>query len=136
MNTRPVARINIRISIRIRILLIFTIIYTVFFAISLLWLSSFIDQVVREDAPKVLGQSVDPATVQRIIDNSRAQIQAAAPIAFIVSYVLLFLVTLLVDHGLSTPLVALSRYARRVAEGDYPPFVLPQPPFFHDEVSE
>jgi methyl-accepting chemotaxis protein len=74
--------------------------------------------------------------VNGIIDHARAQIQTVAPVGFVVSYVFLFLVTLVVDHGLSRPLIALSRYAKRVADGDYAPFVLPQPPFFHDEVSD
>ena len=136
MNTQPLSRLNIRISIRTRILVAFTLIYTVFFVAGFVWLLSFIADVVREDAPKVLGQSADPATLQLIIDGSRAQIQAVAPVVFIVSYAVLFLVTLTVDHGLSRPLIALSRHAKRVAEGDYAPFVLPQPPFFHDEVSD
>lgn len=136
MNDRPVARFNIRISIRVRILLAFTVIYTVFFTISLHWASNFIEQVVRENAPAVLGASATPSVVQDIVDHARAQIQSVAPIGFIVSYALLFLVTLAVDHGLSRPLISLSRYSRRVAEGDYAPFVLPQAPFFHDEVSD
>jgi HAMP domain-containing protein len=136
MSARPVAHFNIRISIRVRILLAFTAIYTIFFTVAILWASSFIEQVVRENAPAVLGASATPSIVQDIVDHARAQIQSVAPIGFIVTYALLFLVTLAVDHGLSRPLISLSRYAKRVAEGDYAPFVLPQAPFFHDEVSD
>jgi HAMP domain-containing protein len=136
MTARPVARFNIRISIRLRILLAFTVIYTVFFTLSMLWASSFIERIIRQNAPAVLGASATPALVQGIVDHARVEIQLAAPIGFLVSYILLFLVTLAVDHGLSRPLIALSRYAKRVAEGDYATFVLPQAPFFHDEVSD
>lgn len=136
MNTPGAARLNIRVSIRGRILLAFTVIYTVFFIVTLQWFVGYLAQFIRDNAHNVLGASATPDVVNNIIDHARAQIQSVAPIGFIVSYALLFLVTLAVDHGLSRPLIALSRYSKRVAEGDYSPFVLPQPPFFHDEVSD
>jgi methyl-accepting chemotaxis protein len=136
MSTRPVARLKIRISIRVRILLAFTVIYTAFFIVTLRWFIGYLTQFIQTNAPNVLGASATPDVVNSIIDHARAQLETVAPVGFIVSYALLFLVTLAVDHGLSHPLIALSRYAKRVADGDYSPFVLPQPPFFHDEVSD
>ena len=136
MGPQRFAQLNIRLSIRTRILVVFTVIYTVFFFVTLQWFIGYLIQFIQNNADKVLGSSATPAVVNNIINNARGQIESVAPIGFVVSYVLLFLVTLAVDHGLSHPLIALSRYAKHVAEGDYTPFVLPQPPFFHDEVSD
>ena len=136
MKTQSISRLNIRLSIRTRILVAFTVIYTVFFVVTLQWFIGYLTQFIQDNASKVLGASATPPVVNSIIDHARAQMQTVAPIGFVVSYALLFLVTLGVDHGLSRPLIALARYSKRVADGDYTPFVLPQPPFFHDEVSD
>ena len=95
------------------------------------------DVIIRNGLAQALGQqTINPAMLQRAIDDAHAHIEQFGPISLVVTYVVLITVVIVMQNAMMRPLIGLTHYAERVSTWSYDsPQNLPQAWAFRDEVS-
>jgi len=125
----------LRISVRRRIMGLFTFFYTVAFFVLFNVIHSFAGTMVSQAIVKAAPQNMSVDMAMNVANSVLDQMWNVELPIFLVSLLILIALLFVVSYGITRPLRALTRYAERVAAGDYTPAHIPQVTFLKDEVS-
>lgn len=125
----------LHISVRRRIMGLFTLIYAIAFFTLFNVIHNLAGASVAQAVVKASPQNVSLDVAMNIANSVLAQMWDVQIPVFLISLLILMAALFVVSYGITRPLRALTRYAERVAAGDYTPAKIPQVSFLKDEIS-